>query len=89
MKDFKQICENLYSMLEDLDERLGEITDDKNQPDISETKQQSGGTEKTISTLDDASFNDLEKIKQAITRIGSGRAIKKIPKSTLRNWIEC
>ncbi|MFK5950564.1 MAG: TraR/DksA family transcriptional regulator [Methylococcales bacterium] len=66
MKEFKQVCENLLDMLEDIDERLSKITDDVNVDDNAITKK--------TNTVDNkgSMYSDIKNIENALSKIDSG-----------------
>ena len=77
MKEFKQVRENLIEMLEDLDDRLGKISDDVkhlDQPLAKDFAEQATETEndEVLDALGNTTRNEMEKIKLAISRIDSG-----------------
>ena len=77
MEEFKQVRENLIDMLEDLDHRLGKITDDVKhleQPVSKNFAEQATETEndQVLDALGNTTRNEMEKIKLAISRIDSG-----------------
>lgn len=77
MEEFKQVRENLIDMLEDLDHRLGKITDDVKhleQPVSKDFAEQTTETEndQVLDALGNQTLNEMEKIKLAISRIDSG-----------------
>ena len=91
MEDFKDVRKNLIDMLEDLDERLGNITDNVKQlddPIAKDFEEPAIDTEndELLDSLGNAARNEMENIQQAISRIdkgtyeiclGCGQAIKK------------
>lgn len=77
MKEYQEVRSHLIDMLEELDERLGKITDDvrhADQPldqDFSEQAVEAENDE-VLDALGNAARDELEKIKQAISRIDAG-----------------
>jgi DnaK suppressor protein len=77
MKDYKDIRHQLIDMLEELDERLGKITDDVKhtdtplEQDFSEQAVENENNE-VLDALGNAARTEVEKIKQAISRIDAG-----------------
>ncbi len=77
MEEYKQIRESLIDMLEDLDDRLGKITDDVKhleQPVAKDFAEQATETEndEVLDALGNITRDEMEKIKLAISRIDSG-----------------
>ncbi len=77
MKDYKEIRYQLINMLEELDERLGKITDDVRhieKPLEQDFSEQAVETEndQVLDALGNAARTEVEKIKQAISRIDAG-----------------
>lgn len=77
MEEFKQVRENLLDMLEDLDDRLGKITNDVKhleQPLSQDFSEQAVETEndQVLDSLGNSTRDEIEKIKQAISRIDGG-----------------
>lgn len=77
MKEYEEVRSNLLNMLEDLDERLGKITDDVrhlDKPLDQDFSEQATETEndEVLDALGNAARNEVEKIKQAISRIDAG-----------------
>ena len=77
MEEFKQVRENLIDMLEDLDDRLGKITDDVKhlqQPVSKDSAERAVETEndEVLDALGNTTRNEMEKIRLAISRIDSG-----------------
>ena len=77
MEQFKQVRENLIDMLEDLDHRLGKITDDVkhlDQPISKDFAEQAVETEndQVLDSLGNTTRDEIEKIKKAILRIDGG-----------------
>lgn len=68
MENFKLVRENLIDMLEDLDERLGKITDNENHL----KKSSSNDCEEQVMAEDEEENKEVEKIQQAISRIDKG-----------------
>lgn len=77
MKEYQEVRNHLLEMLEELDDRLGKITDDVrhvNKPpeqDFSEQAVEAENNE-VIDALGNAARDEVEKIKQAISRIDAG-----------------
>ena len=77
MTDYKEIRCQLINMLEELDERLGKITDDVKhiekpvEQDFSELAVQNENNE-VLDALGNAARTEVEKIKQALSRIDAG-----------------
>ncbi len=78
MKEFKQVREGLLDMLEDLDERLTKITDNSELEsgtdidDGSEELSNSASNEVDDDHEGHAMRNEMNRIKQAISKIDSG-----------------
>lgn len=77
MKDYQQVRGHLLDMLEELDERLGKITDDvrhADQPLDQDFSEQAVETEndQVLDALGNVTRSEVEKIKQAISRIDAG-----------------
>ena len=77
MKDYQEVRNHLLEMLEELDERLGKITDDVKhvnlapEKDCAERAVESENDE-VLDALGNATRSEVEKIKQAISRIDAG-----------------
>lgn len=77
MKDYQEVRNHLLEMLEELDERLGKITDDVKhvakppEQDFSERAIESEN-DQVLDALGNVTRNEVEKIKQAISRIDTG-----------------
>lgn len=77
MNEYQQVRSHLISMLEELDERLGKITDDVRHadkpldPDFSEQAVEAENDE-VLDALGNATREELEKIRLAISRIDEG-----------------
>lgn len=77
MKDYQEVRGHLINMLEELDERLSKITDDvrhvDNPPehDFSEQAVEHENDE-VLDALGNSARQEVEKIKQAISRIDAG-----------------
>jgi RNA polymerase-binding protein DksA len=77
MNEYKEVRNHLIGMLEELDERLGKITDDVRHTDkpldqdFSEQAVEAENDE-VLDALGNATRLELEKIKQAISRIDAG-----------------
>ena len=77
MKDYKEVRNHLIDMLEELDERLGKITDDVRhvdrplEQDFSEQAVESENDE-VLDAIGNAARDEVEKIKMAISRIDAG-----------------
>lgn len=72
MKDFKQVRKLILSNLKDLDEELGEITNDKNQLPHSGSHKNEPDRENSKNTyviIKESTVNELKKINHAITQI--------------------
>lgn len=77
MKEYQQVRGHLLDMLEELDERLGKITDDvrhSDHPLAQDFSEQAVEAEndQVLDELGNVTRNEVEKIKQAISRIDSG-----------------
>lgn len=77
MKEYEEVREQLLNMLEELDDRLGKITDDVKHTDNPLTQdfsEQATETEndEVLDALGNAARDEVEKIKQAISRIDAG-----------------
>jgi len=77
MKDYQAVRGHLLDMLEELDERLSKITDDVrhvDQPIDQDFSEQAVETEndQVLDALGNVTRSEVEKIKQAISRIDSG-----------------
>lgn len=77
MKEYQEVRGHLLDMLEELDERLGKITDDVrhvDQPLAQDFSEQAVETEndQVLDELGNVTRGEVEKIKQAISRIDSG-----------------
>lgn len=77
MKDYQEVRNHLLDMLEELDDRLGKISDDVKHteqpldPDFSEQAVEVENDE-VLDALGNAARTEVEKIKQAISRIDAG-----------------
>ena len=77
MKDYQEVRDHLIDMLEELDDRLGKITDDVKhadkppEQDFSEQAIEAENDE-VLDALGNAARDEVEKIKQAISRIDAG-----------------
>lgn len=77
MKEYQEVRNHLLGMLEELDERLGKITDDVKhadsppEQDFSEQAIEAENDE-VLDALGNAARDEVEKIKQAISRIDDG-----------------
>ena len=77
MKEYREVRIQLIDMLEELDERLGKITDDVRhvdkppEQDFSEQAVEAENDE-VLDALGNAARDEVEKIKQAISRIDAG-----------------
>lgn len=77
MKDYQDVRHHLLDMLEELDERLGKITDDVKHidkpldQDFSEQAVEAENDE-VLDALGNTTRTEVEKIKQAISRIDAG-----------------
>ena len=77
MEEFKQVRKNLLDMLEDLDDRLGKITDDSDivtEP-ITHTFEQDAAetdSDKTEPGSEDTMRSEINNIEQAISQIDNG-----------------
>ncbi len=77
MKEYQEMRHHLITMLEELDDRLGKITDDVKQtdnlsdPDFSEQAIEVE-TGEVLDAFGNSARNEIEKIKQAISKIDSG-----------------
>lgn len=77
MEEFKQVRKNLLDMLEELDDKLGKITDDSDLDDDPVTNSfvesdVETDSDETESLAEDAMRNDINNIQQAISQIDSG-----------------
>lgn len=77
MKEYKEVRDNLISMLEELDDRLSKITDDVKhieKPLAQDFSEQAVETEndEVLDALGNSARDEVEKIKQAISRIDAG-----------------
>jgi len=77
VEEFKQVRKNLLDMLEDLDDRLGKITDDSPPNDQPVTKTFEQGdietdSDKTELGSEDTMRNEINNIEQAISQIDNG-----------------
>jgi RNA polymerase-binding protein DksA len=77
MKEYQEVRNHLLNMLEELDDRLGKITDDVRhvdkplEQDFSEQAVEAENDE-VLDALGNAARVEVEKIKQAISRIDDG-----------------
>lgn len=77
MKDYQEVRSHLLDMLEELDDRLSKITDDVRhadgplEQDFSEQATEAENDE-VLDALGNAARDEVEKIKQAISRIDAG-----------------
>lgn len=75
MQEYEQVRTHLIEMLEDLDDRLAKITHDVKEPldkDFSEQATQAENNE-VLDGLGNAARTEMEKVKQAISRIDQGQ----------------
>lgn len=77
MKEYKEVRDNLIAMLEELDDRLSKITDDVKhieKPLAQDFSEQAVETEndEVLDALGNSARDEVEKIKQAISRIDAG-----------------
>jgi len=78
MKDYEETRQTLFSMLEELNERLGKITDDVKhadmpiEKDFAEQATQNENDE-VLDRLGNAARTEIAMIQQAIARIDSGK----------------
>lgn len=77
MKDYQEVRVHLLDMLEELDDRLSKITDDvrhADKPLEQDFSEQATETEndEVLDALGNAARDEVEKIKQAISRIDAG-----------------
>jgi RNA polymerase-binding transcription factor DksA len=77
MKEYQEVRNHLIDMLEELDDRLGKITDDVrhiDKPPEQDFSEQAVETEndEVLDALGNAARDEVEKIKQAISRIDAG-----------------
>ena len=77
MKDYEEVRGNLIAMLEDLEERLGNITEDvkhTDKPLDQNFSEQAVETEndQVLDALGNTTRDEIEKVKQAISRIDGG-----------------
>lgn len=77
MKEYQEVRDQLLNMLEELDDRLGKITDDVKHTDTplnQDFSEQATETEndEVLDALGNAARDEVEKIKQAIFRIDAG-----------------
>ncbi|MGY6276813.1 TraR/DksA family transcriptional regulator [Methylomonas sp. MgM2] len=77
MKEYQEVRDNLISMLEELDQRLSKITNDvkhvekPRDKDFSEQAVEAENDE-VLDALGNSARDEVEKIKQAISRIDAG-----------------
>ncbi len=77
MKEYQEVRNHLIEMLEELDDRLSKITDDVRhvskplEQDFAEQAVEAENDE-VLDALGNAARNEVEKIKQAISRIDAG-----------------
>ncbi len=77
MKEYQEVRNHLLEMLEELDDRLGKITDDVRhvgkplEQDFSEQAVETENDE-VLDALGNAARDEVEKIKRAISRIDAG-----------------
>lgn len=77
MKEYQEVRQNLLSMLEELDDRLAKITDDVKHvekpldKDFSEQAVEAEN-DQVLDALGNSARDEVEKIKQAISRIDAG-----------------
>lgn len=77
MSEYQEVRSHLLGMLEELDDRLGKITDDVRhvdrpmEQDFSEQATENENDE-VLDALGNAARDEVEKIKQAISRIDDG-----------------
>lgn len=77
MKEYQDVRDQLLNMLEELDDRLGKITDDVRHTDhplAQDFSEQVTETEndEVLDALGNAARDEVEKIRQAISRIDAG-----------------
>ncbi len=77
MKEYEDVRDQLLNMLEELDDRLGKITDDVKHSDTplaQDFSEQATETEndEVLDALGNAARSEVEKIKEAISRIDAG-----------------
>lgn len=77
MEEFKQIQQNLLDMLEDIDEKLGKVTDiealtEKNGAKKIEATLVFKDNNQTTVSVEHSMRNDIKNIKQAISQIDNG-----------------
>lgn len=77
MKEYQEVRNHLLNMLEDLDDRLSKITDDVkhvDKPLDQDFSEQAVETEndEVLDALGNSARDEVEKIKQAISRIDAG-----------------
>ncbi len=77
MKEYEEVRDQLLNMLEELDDRLGKITADVrhiDKPLGQDFSEQATETEndEVLDALGNAARNEVEKIKQALSRIDAG-----------------
>ena len=77
MKEYEEVRDQLLTMLEELDDRLGKITDDVRHTDhplAQDFSEQATETEndEVLDALGNAARGEVEKIRQAISRIDAG-----------------
>lgn len=77
MKDYDKVRGNLIDMLEDLEDRLRHITEDvkhTDKPLDQDFSEQAVETEndQVLDALGNSTRNEIEKVRQAISRIDSG-----------------
>lgn len=77
MKEYDEVRDQLLNMLEELDDRLGKITNDVrhiDKPLAQDFSEQATETEndEVLDALGNAARDEVEKIKQALSRIDAG-----------------
>jgi RNA polymerase-binding transcription factor DksA len=77
MKNYEDVRSNLISMLEELDDRLDKITNDVRHVDIpieqnSVERSVESENDEVLDAIGNSTRDEVEKIKQAISRIDSG-----------------
>lgn len=72
MNDLKKTRNNLINMLEDLDERLGDINTEPEQLSESGPKTLKNKENQSPISFEHVNMNEIERIKQAISSIDSG-----------------
>lgn len=72
MNEFKQVRESLLDMLEEIDERLGKITESTISKDFSDPVTDEQGSSKSKVSPKNSRHNEIKHITQAISQIDNG-----------------